>query len=229
MALSDYKKIYYIPTLESKLSFVILNSEKPEPEIQARVNKDLTVLRNEVNRELAFVNKTDFMSLDKLAPGRFDSAAFRECTAFLDALKRFYANRYNQANNAKEKAINARTSSAEKEAEFEAMRFSYQNEAITELVKNMAETNRIIEKDGRLIQKFFPIYKDPDPDHLVDFDAQFYMPAKHFLGKTIDTLFFNMGVIWSMTLVLAFTLYYEVLRRIVDGLGNISNPLPKRM
>jgi ABC-type multidrug transport system ATPase subunit/uncharacterized tellurite resistance protein B-like protein len=229
MALSDYKKIYYIPTLESKLSFVILNSEKPEPEIQARVNKDLTVLRNEVSRELAFVNKTDFMSLDKLAPGRFDSAAFRECTAFLDALKRFYANRYNQANNAKEKAINARTSSAEKEAEFEAMRFSYQNEAITELVKNMAETNRIIEKDGRLIQKFFPIYKDPDPDHLVDFDAQFYMPAKHFLGKTIDTLFFNMGVIWSMTLVLAFTLYYEVLRRIVDGLGNISNPLPKRM
>ncbi|MFZ6000695.1 MAG: hypothetical protein ACOYW3_09300, partial [Bacteroidota bacterium] len=71
--------------------------------------------------------------------------------------------------------------------------------------------------------------KDPDPDHWVDFDAQFYMPAKHFLNRNIDTYFFNVGVIWSMTLVLAILLYFEVLRKIVDGLSNISNPLPKRM
>jgi hypothetical protein len=73
------------------------------------------------------------------------------------------------------------------------------------------------------------VYKDPEPDHIVDFDAQFYMPAKHFLNQNIDTFFFNLGVIWSMTLVLAIALYYEILKRIVDGLSNISNPLPKRM
>jgi hypothetical protein len=125
--------------------------------------------------------------------------------------------------------INAMTNSAEKEKEFESLRQTHQNEAITELVKNMAETNRIIEKDGRLVQKFYPVYKDPDPDHMVDFDAQFYMPAKHFLNQNIDTFFFNLGVIWSMTLFLAITLYYEALKKVVDGLSNISNPLPKRM
>jgi ABC transport system ATP-binding/permease protein len=229
MAHADYKKIYYIPTLETKLSFVTLNASSQEPGIQALVEKDLTVLRNELRRELAFVNKKDFTSMDKLTVGRFDSAAFEECSAFLGALKRFYINRYNQASKAKEEIIVARTSSAEKETEFETMKHSYQNEAITELVKNMAETNRIIEKDGRLVQKFFPIYKDPDPDHLVDFNAQFYMPSKHFLSRNIDTFFFNLGVIWSMTIVLSLTLYYEVLRRIVDALSNISNPAPKRM
>ena len=121
------------------------------------------------------------------------------------------------------------TNTGEKEKAFEQFKNSYQNESIADLVKNTSEMHRIIEKDGKLIQKIFPIYKDPDPAHMVDFDAQFYMPSKHFLNKNIDTLYFNLGVIWSMTLVLAIALYFEILRKIIDGLGNISNPIPKRM
>jgi hypothetical protein len=64
---------------------------------------------------------------------------------------------------------------------------------------------------------------------MVDFNAQFYMPAKHFLNRNIDTFFFNLGVIWLMTFVLALSLYWEVLRKIIDQLSNISNPLEKRM
>ena len=148
---------------------------------------------------------------------------------FLEALKKFYINRYNKADQEKDKTSSRRTKTAEKEKEFEKFRNSYQNEAITELVRNTMETNRVIEKDGKLIQKIYPIYKDPDPDHIVDFDAQFYMPAKHFLNQNIDTLLFNIGVIWSMTLVLAMTLYWEVLRKVIEGIGNLSNPLEKRM
>jgi ABC-type multidrug transport system ATPase subunit/uncharacterized tellurite resistance protein B-like protein len=229
MAESDFKKIYHIPALETKLAFVHLNLKSPEPGIQEEVNKSFTLLRNEIERELKEVNKTDFKSLDKLNRDAYDSAAFRETTAFLEAMKKFYVNKYNFADRQKEKVVKAMTSSSEKEKEFEALRQAYQNEAIMELVKNMAEVNRIIEKDGRLVQKFYPIYKDPEPDHMVDFDAQFYMPAKHFLNKNIDTFYFNLGVIWSMTIVLTLALYYEILKKIIDGLSNISNPLPKRM
>jgi hypothetical protein len=108
------------------------------------------------------------------------------------------------------------------------LRDSYYNETIGDLVKNITETHRIIEKDGKLIQKIYPVYKDPDPDHSIDFTAQFYMPKKHFLNNSIDTLYFNLGVIWSMSLMLALTLYFDVLRRIVDGIGNLSSPIPKR-
>jgi hypothetical protein len=55
------------------------------------------------------------------------------------------------------------------------------------------------------------------------------MPRKHFLNQNIDTFLFNTGVIWSMTIVLSIALYFEILKKIVDGLSNISNPLPKRM
>ncbi|MCW5912327.1 MAG: ATP-binding cassette domain-containing protein [Cyclobacteriaceae bacterium] len=229
MADADYKKIYYIPALETRLDFARHNILNPDPKIQQEVANGLSLLQAEIKDELNFVGKSDFKSLDKFTLQQFDSAVYDETQLFLNALKKFYIIRYNKADEAKDAKVSAMTRTPELEKEFEAYRNRYQNESIAELVKNIVESHRIIEKDGKLVQKIFPIYKEPDPSHMVDFNAQFYMPAKHFLNQNIDTFYFNLGVIWSMTLVLAITLYFEVLRRIVDGLGNISNPIPKRM
>ncbi len=229
MSEADYKKIYYLPELESKLAFVNLNYKTSEVGIKNIVEKDLGLLKKELGNELEDISSVDFKRLNDLQLSKFDSSVFKETTLVIETLKKFYISRYNKADKEKEKKINRMTSTAEKEKDFENFRLAYQNEAIAELVKNTQESNRIIEKDGKLIQKIYPIYKDPDPDHMVDFDAQFYMPAKHFLNKNIDTLYFNIGVIWSMTFFLSLTLYFEILRKIIDGLGSISNPIPKRM
>ncbi len=229
MADADYKKIYYIPALETRLDFANINYRNPEPAIRKEVQDDLDLLKKEITKELAFVGKTDFKVIDKFEVDLYDSSVYNETGRFLSVLKKFYVNRFNKADRDKDDKIKALTSTTEKEAEFENFKNSYQNESIADLVKNTMETNRVIERDGKLIQKIFPIYKNPDPEHIVDFDAQFYMPAKHFLNTNIDTLYFNLGVIWTMTLLLMITLYFEVLRKIIDGLGNISNPLPKRM
>lgn len=229
MADADYKKIYLIPALETRLDFVNLNIKSQDPSIQREVINDLALLKHELTEEIDFVGKKDFAHLDDFTIDRYDSSVYEEAAYFLGALKKFYVNRYNKADEEKDKKINELTNTPEKEKAFEEYRNHYQNEAISELVKNTVEQNRIIEKNGKLIQKIFPIYKDPDPEHLVDFDAQFYMPAKHFLNQNIDTFYFNLGVIWSMTFLLAITLYFDILRKIVDGLGNISNPIPKRM
>ena len=229
MSESDYKKIYYIPELETKLDFINLHYKNTEPGIQEEVKKHLRLLRYEINRELEDIGKGNFKDIDRLTLSEFDSTTFNETHEFLETLKKFYMNRYNMADKKKESQLKSMTNTLEKEKNFEKLKENYQNEAIAELVKNSTETHRIIEKDGKLVQKIYPVYKDPDPDHIVDFDAQFYMPAKHFLNKNIDTFIFNLGVIWSMTLVLAIALYFEILRKVVDALSNISNPLPKRM
>jgi hypothetical protein len=229
MAEADYKKVYYIPELETRLDFVNLHYRNTDPAIRSEVDKRLALLRTEIGRELEEVGRDRFSRVPDLTADRFDSTVYADTKLFFDALKKLYIHRYNAADGKKEKEIEARTRTAEQEKAFENWRHAYQNEAIADLVKNTTETHRIIEKDGKLIQKIFPIYKDPDPDHLVDFDAQFYMPAKHFLNQNIDTYYFNLGVIWSMTIVLALALYFEVLRKVVDGLSNLSNPLPKRM
>ncbi len=192
------------------------------------MNKNLALIKNEIHDELYVIGQDNFKKLGALEAGKYDSLTHGETVSFFEALKKFYNNRYTKADRHKDDMINHRTSTAKKEAEFDKEKNSYQNEAITELVKNTSELNRIIESNGKLVQKIYPIYKDPDPEHLFDFDAQFYSPSKHFFSP-IDTIYFNLIVIWSMTLVLAIALYFEVLLKIIDGMGNVYSKIPKRM
>ncbi len=192
MANSDYKKVYFIPEVETKLQYCLNHFKSNDESIKLKVAEDLLIIKRELSRELE-ETRQNLSAMDNLAVEKFDSATYNQVSRYLESLKKFYVNRYNAADHKKEEVIMSLTSTPEKTALFNRFREAYHNEAITELVKNLTETHRIIEKDGKLIQKIYPIYKDPDPDHAIDFDAQFYMPAKHFMREDIDTFYFNTG------------------------------------
>lgn len=227
MANADYRKVYFIPEIETRLQYCINNFRSDDKNVKAKVADHLQLIRNEIGRELRETNYA-LPAVDNLVPGKFDSASYEHLSRYLDRLRNFYINRYNAADKKKEEMIFSLTDTPDKQAHFNRFRETYHNESIAELVKNLTETHRIIEHDGKLVQKIYPIYKDPDPDHAIDFDAQFYMPAKHFLNQDVDTFYFNTAVIWSMSLVLALALYFDLLRKVIDALGNLSNPLNRR-
>lgn len=227
MANADYRKVYYIPELTTRLQYCLSNFKSTMPETRMKVESDLSLIKRELESQLEYTGQS-LPAVEKLSIQRFDSSAFNEVNTFLEKLKRMYVNRYNRADEEKEKMIYQRTASPEQQASFNLFKESYHNDAIADLVKNTTETHRIVENDGRLVQKIYPVYKDPEPDHAIDFDAQFYMPAKHFLNKNIDTFYFNTAVIWSMSIVLMLTLYFDVLRRTLGGIGRIANPLNKK-
>jgi ABC-type multidrug transport system ATPase subunit/uncharacterized tellurite resistance protein B-like protein len=224
MANSDYQKVYFIPELDTKLQYCLSNYKSLDQEAQHKVVKDLDVVYREISNESREVKSESLPWLTNLSISKFDTATYKAASDFLEKLRQYYIKMYNSADKLKEEKIRDMTTTPEKEHAFEQFRESYHNETIADFVKNLSETHRIIEKDGKLIQKIYPIYKDPDPDHMIDFDAQFYMPAKHFLNENIDTFYFNTGVIWSMSIVLGILLYFDILRRIIDGISNLSTP-----
>jgi ABC transport system ATP-binding/permease protein len=78
---------------------------------------------------------------------------------------------------------------------------------------------RIAEWEGELVQKIYPIYFDDHrPANGFDFRENFYVPTKYFLGNKYDTLYFNIAIIWSMTLLLYVALYFEGLKKLVHSL-----------
>jgi ABC-type multidrug transport system ATPase subunit len=221
IANADFKKVYFIPELETRLQFCLNNLRSGDPLIMKRSEQYFYLLKDEIGQELDVVG-LQLPSLQNLSTDRFNQQVYDSVFSFLSTLKKFYINRYNHVDNLRERKIQEMTDTKEKAQMFQAFKSAYHNEAIADLVKNVVETNRIIENDGKLIQKIYPIYKNPQPDHWVDFDAQFYMPAKHFLNRDVDTLIFNLGVIWSMIVVLGIALYFDVLRRIVE-VGDLFN------
>jgi len=221
IAMADYKRLYLIPTLESKLAYCVNNRRSWRNPRDEKLARAFELLRNEIQYELASTGAT-FPELPLIATGKFDSTVYLRTASFLKSLKQKYSSRLNRASGEKEKLVNSLTATAEHEAMYKSFHDRYVNGAVSDAVKNMTSSDRIVEYEGRLVQKIFPVYMDEHrPAHLFDISANLYQPTKHFLGYHIDTLYFNIGVIWSMTAFLFITLYFDLLKKLVAVLeGN---------
>jgi len=220
---ADYKKNYYVTELQTKLSNVnrMLRDTTSNSE---EIDSYFELLTNEIGKELEAVNKQRSYNVRWLKATRFDSAAFTQFSEFLSTMKKFYINRYNKAQNEIDKLTILLTKDEQSTALYNKTRSKYQNDAIADMVKNKTAANRIVENQNRLIQIIYPIYTDPEPRHIFDFRTRFYSPMKHFAGLMIDTFWFNIIFIWYMSIILFVTLYYDVLRKIVE----MFSRLPKK-
>lgn len=220
-AIADYKRLYYLPALESKLSFVLNHRSDWRTQKEGNETKAaLDLLRSEIKNELTYVGEDKLPDVDRLAPGKFDSAVYRNVQKFLVTLRQYYGIRNAKASDEKEKLMMEMTKTPEQKAAFEQMRLKYQNESVIRLVENSTDLVRIVEWKGELVQKIYPIFfEDHRPAHYFDFRENFYVPQKYFMGRKFDTLYFNITVIWLMTIILYVTLYFEVLKKLVHALA----------
>jgi hypothetical protein len=218
---AEFKRVFLIPELESKLSYCINNRNQWRNPNAVELHAALTVLQNEIRNELLVAGSENYADVDNLAIGKFDSTVYENTSRFLGTMKQLYLLRHNRSMDERERLVNGMTSTPERMARFERLRNTYQNKAVADAVRNLNTINRIVEYDGRLIQRIYPIYQDEHkPRYWLDFSANLYQPTKHFAGMVIDTLFFNVAVIWSMTLVLYITLYFDLLRKIMSMIEN---------
>jgi ABC transport system ATP-binding/permease protein len=228
MGNSDYMKIYYLPTLESKLDYCFNNFSSIDVEVHKKIIQNLRLLKTEITASYELLGMEIPADLSLLGPDTFNSKVYQATREKIESFRNYYVKRYNQADKFRDGMIVEKTNTPEKKAAFEARRERYQNEAIAEIVKNQAETKRIMEDEGRLVQKIFPIYMRPEPAHILDFRAQFYTPEKHLFGYYFDTLYFNLGMIFFMSLLLILTLYFDLLRRLLNWFEHLSRRFNKR-
>jgi len=178
----------------------------------------LSLLRTALRSELAQVGEDKLPEVDRLATGRFDSTVHQATANFLKALKKYYLQKMTKAREAKDEQVNAMTDTPEKLEQFNALRRRYVNATVSDAVRNTTTSDFIVEYDGRLVRRLYPIYQDEhNPRNAFDFSANLYQPTKHFLGYHIDTLYFNLGAIWMMTFCLFVTAYFDVLPRIMHA------------
>jgi hypothetical protein len=83
-------------------------------------------------------------------------------------------------------------------------------------------TNKIYESDRKLIQKADPIFMPPGSKYG---RAHFYAPYKLLGNLKIGTMVFNVSMIWLMTIVFFFTLYYNLLKRFIIWLERLKLPI----
>jgi ABC-type multidrug transport system ATPase subunit len=223
MANADFKKNYWIPNLSARIDKCENNLK--DKSLAASVQQDLDLIKNEIQKEMKISKKVAFKFFDNLNTSAFNSRVADELRNHLKALNSYYIKIYNKNSDEKDKHISTRNK--ESKDGFLAEKNMFENESLSDLVRNSTEFNKILEKDGELIQRADPVFLDPV--HSEYGRAHFFAPRKKMFGKYFDTFWFNLSVIWAMSLTLAITLYFDVLKKILDGLENVfSRILPSK-
>ena len=209
---NEYAAIYYIPKLQSHLDFVNMHYKSESPEQLKGVVDRLTTLRNEITNVLKIIGVDKFTKIDQLTIDSFSPTLMDEAEAFFEDLRIYYNNKAKKGRVKKNEILDPIPNDAQA-----LLKSKSHNKAIASLVKNISTPQRVIEVDNQLIQKIYPIFQEKrSPRHLMDFRTIFYAPSKYILGYHMDTLYFNLIIIWLMTLFLGISLYYDWLRKLVS-------------
>ncbi|MGM0375850.1 MAG: ATP-binding cassette domain-containing protein, partial [Bacteroidota bacterium] len=217
---ADFKQVYYIPELRDIISATVDYTNDEGNLSQEEYHNNIELIRNEIALEMKRVPDIDFDGLDKVTPEKFSGEVAREINAYLDRLLKHYQQEFSKANSRKERIISANID-ANKE-KYEQIRNDYSNTSIEDIVRKTFDKNKILRKDDRLIQMVDPIYQKPEPSNFFDFRTHFFAPSKHFAGHYFETLWFNISVVWVLTILLYVVLYFDLLRKALNFAGNIN-------
>ncbi len=209
---SEYKNVYLIPTLESKLLDCRKLIETGQVE---ELKSTLKLLRNELGKELAIVGVSKLPDYQKLTVEAIDNQVIDETLTFLSGLKRYYNNKSSNAEKQRVADIERIKKNLKSPNDLNTLRNRYQNETVSDLVTNVRSVDRIVVENDHLVQKIYPIYIMPESDHFFDFRSQFLVASKPLFGGYVDTFIFNALVIWIMSFFLFVLLYFDVLGRLV--------------
>ena len=222
MSVASFKKSYWVDSIKSKLG-LIDNHLGKENEKQQELADGLVLLQNELQKEAKlFANsgiQMSFPELDKLTIAELikDKSIVKRLKKYVSKLQKFYIHKYNDETDARDEVIGLMQQD-EKRAQYLALKDDYENDNLTDLLRNRNEINFIQEIEGNLIQRTDPVFLDP-----LNFRAQFFAPRKLFFGNYVETFWFNIAVLWAMSLSLIIALYFDIFRKIMDGLGKISS------
>ncbi|HQQ95246.1 MAG TPA: ATP-binding cassette domain-containing protein [Bacteroidia bacterium] len=217
ISVAQYKKDYWMPKLESKL--IKIDNELAAGKSLLDIKDDIQLLYNELGKESRMNKRIRCEVLDQINVKSYNPDVKAGIKSYLGKLRDSYISIQNKSRKLLDDVSVSMQKSAEDKERFIQLKADCDNENLNNLVKNSTELNRCIEKDGRLIQQIDPIFQDPTESSLGR--AHFFAPRKNFLGHFYPTYWFNISIIWLMSIILIVTLYFDTLKWVLDGFGKL--------
>jgi ABC-type multidrug transport system ATPase subunit len=218
---SDYLKNLWIPKMRAKLDECQNNFPFKSPIMKRDFMNGIMLLKNEILRRNASSCPVKFIDVESIDEAHFNENLIATLKNYFKEFTAFQMRKYNNANREEDAVVGLLTHTDTQREAYAKLKEECDNEQLNSLVRNTNDLNKIIEFNGRFIQRSEPIYHDPERDQFLR--AHFFAPRKSIFGNYIDTYWVNIGVIWFMCIMLVITLYFNVLKRFLDSFEAISD------
>ena len=217
MSDANFKKNFWIPEMKAKVGkFKEYLRNKADANVED-IQSDFNTVRHEVAKENQINDAITFDDLDQFTAEGLNADLLDDFSTYLTTLNKLYVRQWNYNSDEKDRVIREHQKTDEEKVAFNDLRNNFENESLSDLVTNKNEFNQITEYDGELIQRADPIFNIPD-----GFRSHFYAPKKLVFGKYYSTKQVNIIVLWLMSLVLAISLYFDGLKRLLNLFSDVK-------
>ena len=224
MAISqnDWYPSFLIPNLKVTIDMAFIARKNPDnKEIYEDLLKKLRYHIKDMSVKSGLNNDKVINSLN---PDDFMEYQANATKIYLDTLSKTFRLR-SRAISDQRNALYNQIESVIGPDEFIRMRDNHYNEALADIVLNRTSTSKIYDTGDRFIQKADPIYMEPGSKWG---RAHFYAPFKQIGNFKINTLLFNIIMIWIMIFFMFVALYYNLLRKFISLLETLNLPILRK-
>lgn len=189
---------------------------KAEGTNRKRIENNLKVVRNEINdlKNVTGIHPGNVIRM--IDPEYFTPTVKSEVENYLDSLQYIYQVMNNRASTRRDEIYNEVEVQVGGKSALLEFQDNYANTSISNLVLNRNQLQKIIEIDDHLVQRMDPIFEKPDSRVG---RAHMFAPIKRIGRLEIETYWFNLQVIWFMSLVAYLVLYFNLLQRFATAVN----------
>lgn len=206
MSDASFQRSYLLPALESMTKQILRDSSN-----YGAYQEDFDLMVREYNFLQSKFDTRPFAFVTALNPDGFNQSIGRRFLSYLENQKDHFQEVYKEAVHDKDSIYESLVKQYGRDGFYEIKRGHF-NESVADLVENRSEFNKILRAEDQLIQKKDPIFLDP---YTRIGRAHFYAPVKIVGSWRIDTLIFNLIMLWLMVGILYLTLLDDTLKKIV--------------
>ena len=212
-----YISAYLIPELQNYVRKI--NKGITDEKYKNATQDYLLTLKNEIKKieDLHETSNIKFKFYNSLTYKDFGQIS-DSISTFLSNLKKIFVKRSNELTYLKDSLI---TSMSEKYGKnyLIDLKKNYYNEKLANIVLDKMRLKMFIHGNHELIRKKNPIFTKPDSKIG---RAQLFAAEKYIGNYAIDTLTFNVAVLWLMTIFLYISLYYDWFLKLVEFLSSLK-------
>lgn len=218
---ATWKKDYWLQEMNAQLDFVKTNLN--EPEKKEDVEAAFAVLVHEIEREQNFIqNLKCNQCVEQLNFDNYSDKTYDQLKGFFGTLKSHYRSIVDKNRAKIDDMTMAYIEEHGKPAYLDLVN-NYMNDALTRFVTNKNDLNKLVVSGNQLVQKSDPVYLDPYD--VPFFKSHFYAPQKRFFGGYISTFAGNLMVIWAMSIFFMVTLYFDLFKKMLEGIEKFFTSL----
>jgi ABC-type multidrug transport system ATPase subunit len=214
----DWESSFLIPDLKKKSRECAFAAGKPEyADVYESNIRKLTYHINDLSSDTGI---DPWPAMRLLQGERYTVDASYMVIDFLDSLQKSLRSKYLEYMEVKDAITDSLVRTIGQEG-LVLLREANHNEDLADMVLNRTVQKKLYETDEMIIQKSDPVLMEPGSPLG---RAHFYAPSKRIGNLRINTLWFNMLVIWLMSTFLFVTLYFNLLKRLLNLLERIRIP-----